>query len=1007
MNSPTPSPETAKRPTISSGSILVTGDVIRDIYVYQGDRKFPAQPGNIAPFFADRPGGARSLYEIIAAGAPASVKWGLQKTFPKSAIQPVHTLWSPCEGGTMKEQEDAPKSKKPPKVWRVSQSLGYALGVGNPGALTKSVEAANRYAVLVIDDAGLGFRTMPAKGSWPTGVSPTEQQPSWIILKMADPVAMGDLWREIIGGDKPARRKNLVVIVSADELRRAGAAISCGFSWESTLTELCAELNDNPVFKPFLQFPGHLIVNFGCEGAVWFGEPDPDHAANLAQNLATLVYDPTLPEDGWKTRLPDEHQVYGHTNTFTAAIALAAADASLADPKVLNAAISHGLSACRLLRLKGHGDVSIPKPGPPLVELAKLLSPSRPVPDSEIPILKNLIPQGFQTIHGPAFRTKPGDAAVWTLAALAENPPDQPQLPLFGLAHRVALYGLPDLRRIPHAHFGAMVSVDRSEIETLRSLTLLIKRYQDEKLPKQPLSIAAFGPPGAGKSFGIKEIAKQVLGSDVPILEFNLSQFDAASDLFGAFHQVRDKALKNLVPVVFWDEFDSRDYKWLQYLLAPMQDGAFEENGHTHAIGKCLFVFAGGTSWDFEHFGPAPMPVGWSSACLKPKQRDGPESSDLSKSAVQLVEFYGGDRERINADAAANEEFRRKKGPDFLSRLDGHIDVLGPNQRTLYNWSTRTWDQADPHDITFPVRRALLLRQFLGAKKPGETLNIDRDLLHAFLHVPRYRHGARSLEKIARHLGLARPPFRRADMPPPQVLSQHLDTFAEFDRIYHQTHHFLTPPAIEAMANAINEGYNSDNPSPWNKSFDKLDAFLQQSNRAAALRIPYILALAGLRLTVRPAGQSKVNLNDPKTIETALRRDPTPEESAVSNQIEKHVEVLAEEEHRLWVQFHEENGWRFGWKVGTQPDPKDPAKTIKTLEKDKANLLHPCISPFHEMPDNYGQREKWQDFDRNAVRRYPRLLRLTEFEITFARSETPFAGAKSPPTLASPHPPPP
>jgi hypothetical protein len=244
-------------------------------------------------------------------------------------------------------------------------------------------------------------------------------------------------------------------------------------------------------------------------------------------------------------------------------------------------------------------------------------------------------------------------------------------------------------------------------------------------------------------------------------------------------------------------------------------------------------------------------------------------------------------------------------------------------------------------------------------------------------------------------------------MPPPQVLSQHLDTFAEFDRIYHQTHHFLTPPAIEAMANAINEGYNSDNPSPWNKSFDKLDAFLQQSNRAAALRIPYILALAGLRLTVRPAGQSKVNLNDPKTIETALRRDPTPEESAVSNQIEKHVEVLAEEEHRLWVQFHEENGWRFGWKVGTQPDPKDPAKTIKTLEKDKANLLHPCISPFHEMPDNYGQREKWQDFDRNAVRRYPRLLRLTEFEITFARSETPFAGAKSPPTLASPHPPPP
>ena len=93
-----------------------------------------------------------------------------------------------------------------------------------------------------------------------------EAQPDWIIHKMANPIAQGDLWRALIGGSNPVRRDNLIVIVSADELRRAGAAISRGFSWERTLSELCAELDYNPVFQPLVRFSERLIVNFGCVG---------------------------------------------------------------------------------------------------------------------------------------------------------------------------------------------------------------------------------------------------------------------------------------------------------------------------------------------------------------------------------------------------------------------------------------------------------------------------------------------------------------------------------------------------------------------------------------------------------------------------------------------------------------------------------------------------------------------------------------------------------------------
>lgn len=959
-------------PTNTQKTILVTGDVIRDIYVYQGDRGHPAQAGSIEPHLADQPGGAACLFDLITRAWPGKTVCGLDvKSGPN--LPAMQTLWQACDGGTKQDHEDAGKGQKPEQVWRVANSLGYGLSrqIAVPA---RSSAAAKPHTMLVLDDAGLAFRAHTASQAWPFGVARSDNpQPEWIVLKLGSPVCQGDLWRMLIGGgaNESARRDNLVVIVAADELRRNGAAISRGFSWERTLNELCTELDHSPEFQPLLRFSQHLIVNFGCVGAVWFRAQGCGSEANCrAADRATLVYDPTLPEGGYKTILQDPHRVYGHLNTFTAAIAVTlAARCETGSPvsldKLLPAALGRGLVACRELRRQGHGKVKMHPPGLPLEELAKTMSPFALTDD-----LEQAVPKGFHQVTSNSANYQPDSKDTWSLAALAENPPEQPNLPLYGLAHRVALYGYAALESIPHAHFGVMLSVDRQEMETLRGISQLVQKYRDEPKPKEPkpeppLCIAAFGPPGAGKSFGIKEIVKEILGDKVPLLEFNLSQFEAVSGLHGALHQVRDQALKGVTPVVFWDEFDSQGYQWLQYLLAPMQDGVFEENGHTHTVGKCIFVFAGATSWDFAHFGPAPEPA-----------------EDDKAAHAALKARYKTDATLKKAEEEARHDFRRKKGPDFLSRLDAHIDVLGPNQRLLYNWKTREWNIPDPSDITFPVRRALLLRQFLGTKKGEDRLLICRNLLHAFLHVRRYRFSARSLEKVARPAAAQLSPFCRAHLPPPQVLHQHLDTAEEFDTIYGSNRDFLSPDNLAKIAAAIEENYSRHSAKATKQkrrdlteaeflkafndkqaSADPWQQWLAATNLAAAKRLPWIMALVGLKLEQGAA---------------------TAEENARAKlHLEKHLPTLAQEEHDLWMEFHFANGWR--------QVPDERLKELKALKKtDKPRWeaeikplkrglrQHTMLIPFEKLDEE----DKAKDHD--AILNYPETAALVGWKIVFA-----------------------
>ena len=884
-------------------SILVTGDIVRETHVYQGSRTFAVNPCDSGTRLHEGMGGADLLRAILEAAQPGVSLAGLKvdRSQPWPGHLQAHALYVPGAEGFKSDPKPA-AGDKPKKVWRVSQTLGYGFDsavppVEPPVKVLPAGETKPR--VLLIDDGAAGFRSLRAKGRWPDAGDEQTTLPRWVVLKMSQPLGEGHLWRHLVA--KCTGASQLVVVVSADELRRDGAAINRGLSWERTVADTCQILAQHPRLSRLRQ-AAHLLVVFRREGALWIrrGGHPPGRGPSSAPSDATLVFDPRLAEGQWKTLLNDEQgQVFGHLSVFTAAIALELAEgrSSANFETELLKAMQRGLAATRELCLHGHG-MADKKTAPsfPFPAIAHVLNGTSPGRQKHQP------PDEFVSLP---FSTSGADAR-WIIAA--RNDVETEPTPLYGLGFQTAIYGPERLSEIPQARFGELLTVDRAEIETLRGLRQTIQAYEQGGRQKQPLCLGAFGPPGSGKSFGIKQIACEILGADVPFLEFNLSQFDNAADLIGAFHQVRDKVLAGRTPVVFWDEFDAENLRWLQFLLAPMQDGKFQSGQLTHTLGKCIFVFAGATSWDLEHFGPAPEPANESEANVLKKYLG-------SKAAFQ------------EARRQAREEFRLKKGPDFVSRLNGHINVPGPNRRMLFNFATRAWDQPDRSDVTFPVRRALLLRSFL--KVPDtDPLKIDGGLLNALLRLPGYRHGTRSMEKVVEPLRTPHAPLSPAQLPSPQVLAQHLDSSETFQKLLAENTAFLTPKNWHALAAAIHENYRrlTDRKYIFDARFrdryDRLDAWGRATNLAAASGIPHVLAVAGMCVVPGQAGRDEL--------------------AAARKRLQRYLEPLRREEHARWMNALETNGWQ-------QTQDKEPA-TGGPL-RDNARLLHRCMLPFDKLDE--------------------------------------------------------
>jgi hypothetical protein len=603
--------------------------------------------------------------------------------------------------------------------WRIEKFLGVEPSpTKTPNAIVGDTADAD---VVLLLDADMGFRDLPAE--WPLAITTDGKQP-WVILKTCAHDFEGPLWERLL--DHHASR--LIVVTSIDDLRRRDIQISKRLSWERTAEDLVWEMRRNPAIN-VLSRSQHSIVSFGPAGAVLLSRTPEE---------ARLLFDPSVMEGEWEPR--DRGGTIGYTVTLAAAVAdelMRAANA----PNPSNA-IRSGMAGMRALNDSGYGDDVASLAFPIDAIAAAVASPPAKWSEEKIPIPS----EPRWSILRSRLGSSGGDA-------------DER---LYELASQVALHGpAMVLNTIPQARFGELFTADRQEIESLRSIQGLVAEYMTQR-PSKPISIAVFGPPGSGKSFGVKQVALSLQTSEIEVrmLTFNVSQFAGPEDLHGAFHQVRDVSLSGKMPIVFWDEFDTPyngQLGWLRYFLAPMQDGEFQDRQITHPIGTSIFVFAGGTAHELSKFG-----------------------TDM------------------------NEDKRKAaKLPDFLSRLKGFLNVLGPDPRGTAGTSSAkaTVPRDDPH---FVIRRAILLRSIMERNAKSliddkeKTLQIDPGLLRALLLTKTYKHGARSMEAVIAMSALTgKTKFERSSLPSEAQFDLHVDSADFMGRMQEVQ---LTDDIVEKLA---------------------------------------------------------------------------------------------------------------------------------------------------------------------------------------------------------------
>jgi len=505
------------------------------------------------------------------------------------------------------------------------------------------------------------------------------------------------------------------------------------------------------------------VVRFGLEGVLILNNP-----SKIDKNEAgiELFFDPFSYEDQFLEKRK------GNVQGISVAFLIGVVAAWLNNEKskkntkkkkaseiISKQSIEFGLNLAWTMWKSGYGDADIPVRLPEININEISLDREKNIPEKMVSVKID-----FNEIHNNM------DEDTWNI--LLKN---RDTRSFADIAYDIVEGDIDKIRlNFPVLKIGKLVTVDRKEIESLRSVKNIINEYLDSDRQKNPLSIAVFGPPGSGKSFAVQQLLEDRKElNNLEFLSFNLSQFTDVKQLNSVFHKIRDSSLLGRMPLVFFDEFDSNLNKtslgWIKYFLAPMQDGTFFDGETCHPLGRAIFVFAGGVSKTYKVF------YGKCKINIK---------ADIDAKEVQTPNQQE-ENDHIDESSEGDSKIR-----DFISRLRGYIDIQGCDQDDQKEISI---DKKINTDI-YKIKRGLVLRSLLIEKAPqivnSNEISIDRSVLRAFIKVRKYKHGVRSMQAIIEMSNLKnKKRFEPSALPATTQLNLHVNA-KQFNNLLLRDIHF-------------------------------------------------------------------------------------------------------------------------------------------------------------------------------------------------------------------------
>jgi len=286
--------------------------------------------------------------------------------------------------------------------------------------------------------------------------------------------------------------------------------------------------------------------------------------------------------------------------------------------------------------------------------------------------------------------------------------------------------------------------------------------------------------------------------------------------------------------------------------------------------------------------------------------------------------FAGGTCESYNDFLKSVQKIKDVKGPDFISRLKGYMNIKGCNPSGY-------------SDRFYLIRRAMLFRTFIQRERThlisgsGE-MAINPELIPAFLKVKKYMHGVRSMEAIILGSSLfGKRIFDQSSLPPRDQLRVHVDE-EDFMRLL--LGDLLKEDSREALAQKIHEHYLKNNPSgPAGKPWSELPEHYKESNRCQADDIFRKIWRCGYNVRLA---------RTPPVVPVTFR--------------DEEIDIMSIMEHERWMDEKKDKDWTCG-------------------VRDDSKKTHPCLVVWDELP------EIEKDKDRENVKIIPALLASIDFEI--------------------------